>query len=162
MPEAAEDTPQAHSTLPPKPPAMHGRAMPSTVRCLHHIWKGSTCRLCLDVCPASAITVSSTVTIDRQACFDCGLCAVVCPTDGIIPSALAHENLYQRIKSRIKEHGVETLYLTCSQTEVEGASDWVYTTSSPSCGTPCGRSTTCGSTCPTASASTARHTPGPT
>lgn len=127
MPEAAEDTPQAHSTLPPKPPTMHGRAMPSTVRCLHHIWKGSTCRLCLDVCPASAITVSSTVTIDRQACFDCGLCAVVCPTDGIIPSALAHENLYQRIKSRIKEHGVETLYLTCSQTEVEGASDWVYT-----------------------------------
>lgn len=110
-----------------QPPAMHGRVMPSTMRCLHHFWSGSSCERCTDVCPTGAVSAGGSVRIDRAACIDCALCAAVCPTEALLASVNTPGNLYTRIARRIEEHDLDVLYLTCSQTDVDEASDAVFT-----------------------------------
>ena len=42
------------------------------------------CRVCVDVCPTAAISVSNgTAVIDTSACNACGLCVQECPADAI-------------------------------------------------------------------------------
>ncbi len=42
------------------------------------------CELCLERCPAKALTIPGTVPIvDPDRCFGCGVCAVGCPVEAI-------------------------------------------------------------------------------
>jgi len=48
-------------------------------RCLHAFDAFSTCRACVDECPAGALSVGETIVLDTQTCLACGACAHVCP-----------------------------------------------------------------------------------
>jgi ferredoxin len=55
-------------------------------RCLHKVDKGSECAICVDACPANAITFEEDggpqlVTHDGELCVKCGLCLRICPVE---------------------------------------------------------------------------------
>jgi ferredoxin len=111
----------------PEAPQMKDHVLMVRTRCQHHAWEPSGCTHCLDVCPVDAITVTPNLSLDQTACIHCGLCAAVCPTDGVSSSSFPPYGAYTRIKARGEQDGIDTLYLTCSQTDVDGASDSVFT-----------------------------------
>jgi ferredoxin len=43
----------------------------------------SSCRACLTVCPAEAVTLSRGPVVDPDACTACGLCAAACPSGAL-------------------------------------------------------------------------------
>ena len=43
----------------------------------------STCRKCLDVCPADALQINETMRIDLKACSECMVCTAACPTEAL-------------------------------------------------------------------------------
>lgn len=47
------------------------------------------CRMCLEVCPHAVFAMSGKKVkiIDRNACMECGACAVNCPTEAITVEA---------------------------------------------------------------------------
>ena len=47
--------------------------------------RGTGCRVCADVCPHDAITVSRTVAIEPVDCTGCGLCVASCPSGALTP-----------------------------------------------------------------------------
>lgn len=108
-------------------PEMKDHVLMVRTRCQHHLWEAASCTRCLEVCPVGAITVNPDLLLDQSKCIHCGLCAAVCPTDGISSSSFPAYGAYTRIKARAERDDVDTLYLTCSQTDVDGASDAVYT-----------------------------------
>ena len=56
--------------------------------------RNASCRKCIDACPADAISVHNNVlSVDHKACVACGACAVVCPTEALIPVRPADEAL---------------------------------------------------------------------
>jgi len=42
------------------------------------------CGICVDECPAEAISEEETYLIDKNKCTDCGACADTCPSEAII------------------------------------------------------------------------------
>jgi ferredoxin len=56
-------------------------AIPAACAKVRH--RGSSCRRCLDVCPAGAIHVGDTLTVDPDRCVSCGFCAAVCRTGAL-------------------------------------------------------------------------------
>jgi|WetSurMetagenome_2_1015567.scaffolds.fasta_scaffold16624_3 ferredoxin len=52
-------------------------------RCLATRYQSSSCRRCVQVCPAGAITPTPILEVDPQECLGCGACAVVCPTGAL-------------------------------------------------------------------------------
>jgi len=53
------------------------------------------CRLCVDVCPVKAITISDIAKIDVDQCTGCGACVNVCKKGAIIevPAEAVNENV---------------------------------------------------------------------
>jgi ferredoxin len=49
-------------------------------RCLHTIWKFSSCDACFDVCPVAAIQPGKPPVLDSQKCASCLACLPACPT----------------------------------------------------------------------------------
>ena len=44
---------------------------------------------CIEVCPQRAFRIGpDSVVIDPEACTNCGVCALVCPVDAILPANL--------------------------------------------------------------------------
>ena len=56
-------------------------AIPAACAKVRH--QGSSCRRCLDVCPAGALQVGDTLTVDPDRCVSCGFCAAVCRTGAL-------------------------------------------------------------------------------
>ena len=53
-------------------------------RCVHAWFKGSTCSLCVDSCPAGAVRLEGRApVVDESRCVACGACAAACPTGAI-------------------------------------------------------------------------------
>jgi len=51
--------------------------------CVATRYRGSSCRLCLDVCPTAAITSATWLQVEPQRCTSCGACAAVCKTGAL-------------------------------------------------------------------------------
>ena len=70
--------------------------VPASKRCVAVRNRNASCRKCIDACPADAISVHNNVlSVDHKACVACGACAVVCPTEALIPVRPADEALEQ-------------------------------------------------------------------
>lgn len=55
-------------------------------RCVVVRNRNARCRKCVDVCPQGALSVEGNeVLLDSHACRACGSCAVVCPTEALVP-----------------------------------------------------------------------------
>ena len=55
-------------------------------RCVPVQHRRSSCRRCIDFCPAEAIAYENrTLKVSNAACIGCGACATVCPTEALIP-----------------------------------------------------------------------------
>jgi Pyruvate/2-oxoacid:ferredoxin oxidoreductase delta subunit len=66
----------------------------------------SSCSVCVDRCPVSALQMQGTPSVDRDRCLGCGLCATACPSESItmVPRADRHEPY-----SRMMELGLAIL-----------------------------------------------------
>ena len=54
-------------------------------RCTAVRHRRSTCRRCVDICPAGAIEVGGNeLVLDAKACIACGACTTVCPTEALV------------------------------------------------------------------------------
>ncbi len=88
--------------------------------CLVTRYRGSTCRSCLDACPASALTVSPWLELDADACRSCGACAAVCRTGAL---ALTHRSAAMRHAFRLTAAGSPSATLACRCVEAARAED---------------------------------------
>jgi ferredoxin len=68
--------------------------------CVATRYRSSTCRWCLDVCPAGAIATSPWLELDAEKCSSCGACASVCRT-GALSLELQHHALRDECRSRV-------------------------------------------------------------
>lgn len=69
--------------------------------------QGSSCRRCLDICPAGAIDVGETLTVDPDRCLSCGLCAAMCPT-GALAFRRGHVQLLKEAQALAEASGEVT------------------------------------------------------
>jgi ferredoxin len=60
--------------------------------CVATRYRGSSCRSCLDVCPAGALVTSPWLELDAEKCTSCGACVSVCRT-GALGLDLRHRAL---------------------------------------------------------------------
>ena len=81
--------------------------------CLATRYRGSSCRLCLDVCPTAAITPVKWLAVEPQRCTSCGACAAVCKT-GALSYVARHGALRKRLRGLAAE-GARTVVLACRQ-----------------------------------------------
>jgi ferredoxin len=51
--------------------------------CVATRYRSSSCRRCLDVCPAASITTAPWLHIDAESCLKCAACAAVCRTGAL-------------------------------------------------------------------------------
>ncbi len=60
--------------------------------------RNASCRRCVEVCIANAITVGANeLKVDHGACVGCGACVAVCPTEALIPLNPPEAELAQSI-----------------------------------------------------------------
>lgn len=52
--------------------------------CVATRYRASSCRRCLDVCPADAVEPSPWLRVEPDRCTSCGACAAVCPTGALV------------------------------------------------------------------------------
>ena len=81
--------------------------------CVVTRYRGSSCRLCLDVCPTAAITTAEWLAVEPERCTSCGACAAVCKT-GALAFAERHAALRERLRGPAAE-GVRSVCLACRQ-----------------------------------------------
>ncbi len=65
------------------------RYMPNVVTLELDAAKCNGCRMCIEVCPQAVFTYENkrAVIVDRDACMECGACAMNCPEGAISVSA---------------------------------------------------------------------------
>jgi ferredoxin len=56
--------------------------------CVATRYRSSSCRRCLDVCPAASIATAPWLRVDGDGCLKCGACAAVCRTGALDVSPL--------------------------------------------------------------------------
>lgn len=71
-------------------------------RCTHQRHKASTCTLCVDECPLSAISIEDGVNIDFL-CDGCGICTSVCPTETLELKTLPMKDFYVNIRNQVED-----------------------------------------------------------
>lgn len=76
-------------------------------QCLRLRHKESSCRLCLENCPADGISFDASIEIDNSLCHGCGVCVNVCPTDVFQLRELPYKSLLAKVRG-------ETVEFACS------------------------------------------------
>jgi ferredoxin len=89
-------------------------------RCLNVRHQGRGCRICVESCPANAISIpegrradSSPVVLDQELCARCGLCLNACPT-GVFAQADPPESKLPQLVARSPSQIIE---LACPRKE---------------------------------------------
>jgi ferredoxin len=93
--------------------------------CVATRYRSSSCRSCLDVCPAGAITTSPWLELDAEKCSACGACASVCRT-GALSLELQHQALRNECESRLTNGSPTdepTVTLACRLCDPAAAAD---------------------------------------
>ena len=73
-------------------------------RCLKSIHRASTCQICSDVCPSSAIDfLHVTPRLDTIKCTQCGACISECPMDVFESTDICNEKLMTQISQKIEQ-----------------------------------------------------------
>ncbi len=89
--------------------------------CLATRYRSSSCRSCLDVCPAEALVTSPWLELDADTCRSCGACAAVCRTGALDydfrSSALRTE---YEARTTTDSHAAALACLHVDPAEVEG------------------------------------------
>jgi ferredoxin len=57
----------------------HSSVRMDTKRCLHSLYRFSSCENCFSICPASAISAGKPPVLDSKICQNCLACLTVCP-----------------------------------------------------------------------------------
>lgn len=93
--------------------------------CMRESCKESSCTRCVDICPGHAVRVPTSketpggvkLTVSKGFCVDCGLCAAVCPTNGLIVMEPAMRTLRRRLRKASQVAPQDGhVYLTCVET----------------------------------------------
>ena len=90
--------------------------------CLATRYRSSSCRRCLDVCPAAALVTSPWLELDPDTCVSCGACAAVCPT-GAVGRTVASAALRAEFQALAADES-STAVIVCCRAEaapLEGA-----------------------------------------
>jgi len=89
-------------------------------RCLNLRHRGRACRICVDACPAEAISIprgvaadEAPVTLDQDRCVQCGLCLHACPTGVFVRRRPPELKLPQTVVKAADE----AVELTCPRKE---------------------------------------------
>jgi len=87
--------------------------------------KCNSCGLCVQVCPARAIsTTEKGVTINSISCIGCGICVPRCPSEAIDLKHCTNDQLTAQIKSSIQENGQQPRVLAfLEKTTAYGSAD---------------------------------------
>ena len=93
--------------------------------CVATRYRSSSCRSCLDVCPAGAIVTSPWLDVDTEKCSSCGACVSVCRT-----GALAWELQSNTLRTAVQPPGAaatSTVVLACRRADPGVVTDatWV-------------------------------------
>ncbi len=83
--------------------------------CVATRYRSSSCRSCLDVCPAGAIVTSPWLELDAEKCSSCGACVSVCRT-----GALAWELQSATLRAAVQPPGAtaaSTVVLACRRAD---------------------------------------------
>lgn len=93
--------------------------------CLRETSKASSCSKCVDICPGHAVRVPTSketpggvkLTVSKGFCIDCGLCAAVCPTAGLVVMEPAMRTLRRRVRrANVAAPEDRHVYITCVET----------------------------------------------
>ena len=93
--------------------------------CVATRYRGSSCRACLDVCPAGALVTSPWLELDAEKCTSCGACVSVCRT-GALGLELRHRALRTECYARATSDsaaGELTAVFACRQADPVVADD---------------------------------------
>lgn len=77
--------------------------------------KQSKCKRCVDNCPKQAITISRTISIEKELCAGCGICAALCPNGVFELSRFSPDSIIDAVKSHFKKNPDRTLNYSCSE-----------------------------------------------
>lgn len=78
-------------------------------QCTRNRHQVSSCRKCLDICPAGCLSSLEEIALDEDRCHGCGLCAGVC-TAGVFN---VREPAWEHLVSRVK--GKEAVEIRCGR-----------------------------------------------
>jgi len=93
--------------------------------CVATRYRSSSCRSCVDVCPAGAIATSPWLELDAEKCSSCGACASVCRT-GALSLEIQHHALRDQCRSRLASDpptGETAVMFACRQSDLVAAAD---------------------------------------
>ena len=89
------------------------QVVPTRCSAVRH--RKSSCRLCVDVCVADAISIArNKISIDPNACVSCGACTTVCPTEALVPLDPTDVELYARARAAMDACD-GTLVISCAR-----------------------------------------------
>lgn len=91
--------------------------------CLRQISPRSACDNCERVCPVDAIKITRSTRagqmadmhLDEDACIECGLCTLVCPTGAFTWANPSLMQLRSKI-AKLAQAGIGDIYITCDKT----------------------------------------------
>lgn len=85
-------------------------------KCINRVQKKYRCELCKSLCKNGAISLEKEVSIDKEKCDNCNVCASVCPTGTLVPTLEVIEKQYNKLSK------YEDISISCNEESM--VSDW--------------------------------------
>ncbi len=105
------------TTLVDGPQGIAARGLSFSVdACAPHRHRLSSCKTCVEACPAGAIERGEQLTIDPERCLECGACAAACPVGAIEVMAPSNSELLWRVRKRLSNG--QPIAFACGQCTV--------------------------------------------
>lgn len=85
-------------------------------KCINRVQKKYKCELCKSLCENSAISLENEISIDKDKCNNCNICASICPTATLVPTLDVIEKQYNMISK------YDDISISCNKESI--ISDW--------------------------------------